>query len=44
MKNVWLSTVALIVSGLLMASCANTIRGAGEDIKDSAQAVEDVAE
>ena len=33
--------VALAVSGLLLAACENTIRGAGQDIEDTADAVGD---
>ncbi|MGL4405575.1 MAG: entericidin EcnAB [Notoacmeibacter sp.] len=31
-----------IASTLLLASCANTVRGVGEDVKGTAQAVADV--
>ena len=44
MKRAWLSTVALMFCGLFIASCANTIRGAGADLQETANAVEDVVE
>ena len=44
MKRILASTAALVFSTLLLASCANTIRGAGADLQDTANAVEDVVE
>jgi predicted small secreted protein len=32
----------LIISTLMLASCANTVRGVGKDVKSTANAVEDV--
>ena len=44
MKRIFVSTFALLFSGLVLTSCANTIRGAGADLNDTANAVEDVVE
>jgi len=32
---------ALLACALIAAGCANTVRGAGKDIKDTANAIED---
>jgi predicted small secreted protein len=42
MKTRSILTGALIISTLLLASCANTVRGVGADVKSTANAVEDV--
>ncbi len=34
---------AVILIAFSLASCANTVRGVGKDVKSTAQAVEDVA-
>ncbi len=39
MKFIKITTVLLLA--LTLASCANTIRGVGRDVKDSANAVDD---
>lgn len=44
MKTARLLPFAAIVALFTLAACANTIRGAGEDIEDTAQTVEDVVE
>lgn len=36
-----LAPLALIISALVLASCANTVRGVGRDINATADAVED---
>lgn len=36
--------LALIISSLALASCANTVRGVGKDVKSTAHAVEDTVE
>jgi predicted small secreted protein len=41
MKLSRLAPLALIISALLVASCANTVRGVGRDINQTADAVED---
>ncbi len=33
----------LLASALLVSGCANTVRGVGQDVKSTANAVEDVA-
>jgi predicted small secreted protein len=44
MTIVRLCTICVLVSALFTASCANTVRGVGRDIKSTANAVEDVVE
>jgi len=44
MKRTWVSAFALLFSTMLLTSCANTIRGAGQDLKNTANAVEDVVD
>lgn len=34
-------TIVAIISALFVASCANTVRGVGRDVKDTANAVQD---
>jgi predicted small secreted protein len=41
MRIYHIATLAVIVSALLAASCANTVRGIGRDINATADAVED---
>ena len=36
-----LAPVAILISALLVAGCANTVRGVGRDINATADAVED---
>jgi len=35
---------AILACALLAASCANTVRGVGKDVKGTAQAIEDTVE
>jgi predicted small secreted protein len=42
MKTRSIVTGLLIISTLFLASCANTVRGVGKDVKSTANAVEDV--
>jgi predicted small secreted protein len=44
MKLSRLASVALIVSAMALAACANTVRGVGKDIKSTANAVEETVE
>lgn len=44
MKLSRLAPVALIISALLVASCANTVRGVGRDVKGTVKAVEDTVQ
>jgi predicted small secreted protein len=44
MKLSQLAPVALIICAIALAACANTVRGVGRDIKQTAQAVEETAE
>jgi predicted small secreted protein len=39
-----LFTISAIVCALFVASCANTVRGVGRDVKDTANAVEDTVQ
>jgi predicted small secreted protein len=41
MKLSRLFPLALIISALTLAACANTVRGVGRDVKQTAKAVED---
>jgi predicted small secreted protein len=41
MRPARLIPVALIISALALAACANTVRGVGRDVKSTAKAVED---
>ena len=41
-RRLFLATLATIALGL--AACENTIRGAGEDVRETGQAVEDAVE
>ena len=41
MKLANLATVAVLVCALFTAACANTVRGVGRDINQTADAVED---
>ncbi len=34
----------LLAAGMALAGCENTIRGAGQDVQETANAVEDVAQ
>jgi predicted small secreted protein len=42
MKTSSILTGLLIISTLFLASCANTVRGVGKDVSNTADAVEDV--
>ena len=44
MKLTHLLPLALVISALTLASCANTVRGVGKDVKSTAHAVEDTVE
>lgn len=44
MKLSRIAPLALIISSLALVSCANTVRGVGQDVKNTAQAVEDTVE
>jgi predicted small secreted protein len=44
MKLSQLLPVALIAFAIALAACANTVRGVGRDVKQTAQAVEETAE
>jgi predicted small secreted protein len=44
MKLTRLAPLTLIICGLLVASCANTVRGVGRDVRATGQAVEDTLE
>ena len=41
MKLSRLAPIVVIACALALASCANTIRGVGKDVKGSANAIED---
>lgn len=41
MKTIRYASALILASALLLSACANTIRGVGRDVKQSAQAVED---
>ncbi len=36
--------VALVISAVALASCANTVRGVGRDVKGTAHAVQETVE
>jgi predicted small secreted protein len=42
MKHSHLFSTLAAIGALFLASCANTVRGVGNDIKSTANAVEDV--
>lgn len=42
--NRYASVAAVLACALFVSACANTIRGVGQDAKDSAKAVESVVE
>ena len=44
MKPVHFGSVLLLVSAMFLASCANTVRGVGKDVKATANAVEDTVD
>lgn len=44
MKVSRLVPLAIIIGALTLASCANTVRGVGQDVKSTANAVEDTVE
>lgn len=44
MKLARIAPVALLISAMFLASCANTVRGVGKDVKATANAVEDSVE
>lgn len=44
MKLIRIVPVAVLISALFVASCANTVRGVGRDVKSTANAVEDTVE
>lgn len=35
---------AVLAAALVLSACANTVRGVGQDVKNTADAVEDVAD
>ncbi|MGB3501016.1 MAG: EncA/B family entericidin [Mesorhizobium sp.] len=39
-----LAPVAVLIAALAVTACANTVRGVGRDVKQTAQAVEDSVE
>ncbi|WP_082550018.1 entericidin A/B family lipoprotein [Mesorhizobium sp. Root157] len=41
MKLSKLAPIAIIACALALAACANTVRGAGKDINNTADAIED---
>ncbi|MBN9245486.1 MAG: EncA/B family entericidin [Mesorhizobium sp.] len=41
MKFIRLAPFAVIAAALMLAGCANTVRGVGKDVKSTAHAVED---
>ncbi|WP_274628503.1 entericidin EcnAB [Arvimicrobium flavum] len=41
MKLARLVPIAALIGAMLVASCANTVRGVGRDVKATANAVED---
>jgi predicted small secreted protein len=41
MTKTQILTVCALVCALFVASCANTVRGVGRDVRDTADAVED---
>jgi len=44
MKLSRLAPALVIISALAITACANTVRGVGRDVKQTAQAVEDTVE
>jgi predicted small secreted protein len=42
MKTSRFISAIVIISALFLASCANTVRGVGKDVSNTADAVEDV--
>jgi predicted small secreted protein len=44
MKTSQILASVTVVCALFLASCANTVRGVGADVKQTANAVEDVVE
>lgn len=44
MKLVRLAPIAVLACAMLAAACANTVRGVGQDVKETANAVEDTVE
>lgn len=44
MKLTRLVPIAVLISALFVASCANTVRGVTRDVKQTGQAVEDAVE
>lgn len=42
MKTSSIFAAILVISTFTLASCANTVRGVGKDVKSTANAVEDV--
>jgi predicted small secreted protein len=44
MKLSRLAPIAVIICAFALASCANTIRGVGKDVKGTANAIEDTVQ
>jgi predicted small secreted protein len=44
MKFIRLAPLAIIAAALMLAGCANTVRGVGKDVKSTAQAVKDTVD
>ncbi len=44
MRHLRLAPLALIISALVLSSCANTVRGVGKDVKSTVNAVEDTVD
>jgi len=42
MKTTRFGAIFAILAALLVASCANTVRGIGQDVEETAEAVEDI--
>jgi predicted small secreted protein len=41
MKLIRIAPLAVVAAALMLAGCANTVRGVGKDVKNTANAVED---
>lgn len=44
MKLSYIAPLAIVLCAFTLASCANTVRGVGKDVKSTANAVEDTVE
>ena len=42
MKTSHFVSAVIVISAMFLASCANTVRGVGKDVNNTADAVEDV--